>query len=62
MGKQLGEIRSLVTDLASGLPAEGSRENPTSDENINDLKRALPTEIARVAITIGKLEKELEQL
>ena len=62
MGKQLGEIKSIVTNLASGVPAEGSRDDPSTDENVNDLKRALPTEIARVATTIAKLEKEKAQL
>lgn len=57
LGQGLGEIRNIISGLASGLPVGEPDEN--NDEQVNDLQRALPSEIARVSTKINKLEKEL---
>ena len=56
----LGEIKSIISDLTIGLPTGQHDEN--NDQQIDDLKRALPSEIARVATKIVSLEKEHAQL
>jgi hypothetical protein len=47
----------MVSDLAAGLPL--GQPDESSDKQINDLKRSLPSEIARISNKIAKLEKEL---
>lgn len=48
--------------MSAGIPL-GSKANEDFNEmQLNDLKRALPSEIARVTTLICKLEKELQQL
>ena len=47
----------MVSDLAAGLPL--GLPDESSDKQINDLKRSLPSEIARISNKIAKLEKEL---
>lgn len=62
LGSGLNEIRSIVQDLSAGIPL-GTRENEeASEQHLNDLKRAIPTEIARITTRISKLGKELQQL
>ena len=50
----------MLSDLTMGLPTNQPGES--NDQQIDDLKRALPSEIARVATKIVSLEKELAQL
>lgn len=53
----------MVVDLTAGIPASSGNESKEStSQHLNDLRRALPTEIARVATKITQLEKELTQL
>ena len=72
----LEEIKDIVSGLASGIPTSGpsaaaaversrvggGAESGSYEQQIEELKHALPTEIARVATKIAKLEKELTQL
>ena len=44
--------------MAAGLPIGHVAEDST-EAQLNELKRVLPSEIARVSTTIGKLEREL---
>ena len=51
----------MVSGLAAGVPMQSSATDDTV-EQLNDLKRALPTELTRIGLQIAKLEKEHEQL
>lgn len=51
----------MVQDMAANIPIGHVAEDST-EAQLNELKRVLPSEIARVATKIGKLEKELQQL
>lgn len=58
IGTGLSEIRGIVQDISAGIPI-GHVAEDSSEEQLNELKRCLPSEIARVSTTIAKLEKEL---
>jgi len=58
IGTGLNEIRGIVQDISAGIPI-GHVAEDSSEEQLNELKRCLPSEIARVSTTIAKLEKEL---
>ena len=57
----LEEIRDMVRDLSAGIPIGGTSSDDV-EEQVNELKRAMPSEIARVTNKIVSLEKELAQL
>ena len=56
----MSEIKDILSGFASGLPV--GEANQIHNDQINDLQKALPSEIARVSTQITKLERELEQL
>ncbi len=48
----------MVQDMAANIPI-GHVADASPEAQLNELKRVLPSEIARVATKISKLEKEL---
>ena len=59
----IGEIKAIISDLTLGMPVSDNKNaGEGNEQSLTDLKRALPSEIARVSTKIAQLEKELAQL
>ena len=61
IGSGLNEIKELVTDILTGVPADQLSPN-NHEKHILELKRIIPVELSKVTHKIQKLEKEVVQL